>query len=78
MARILIIDDDKAFRNVLAETLRDLGHTPIEAPNGQSGLEQLAQEPADAVFLDFKMPGTDGLDVLRRLRARPETSCFQS
>jgi DNA-binding NtrC family response regulator len=73
MARILIIDDDKAFRNVLAETLRDLGHTPIEAPNGQSGLEQLAQEPADAVFLDFKMPGTDGLDVLRRLRARPET-----
>jgi len=73
MARILIIDDDKAFRSVLAETLRDLGHTPIEAPNGQSGLEQLAQEPADAVFLDFKMPGTDGLDVLRRLRARPET-----
>lgn len=73
MARILIIDDDKAFRNVLAETLRDLGHTPIEAPNGQSGLEQLALEPADAVFLDFKMPGTDGLDVLRRLRARPET-----
>jgi DNA-binding NtrC family response regulator len=73
MARILIIDDDKAFRSVLAETLRDLGHTPIEAPSGQVGLERLAQEPADAVFLDFKMPGTDGLDVLRRLRARPET-----
>jgi DNA-binding NtrC family response regulator len=73
MARILIIDDDKAFRSVLAETLRDLGHTPIEAPNGQSALEQLAEEPADAVFLDFKMPGTDGLDVLRRLRSRPET-----
>jgi DNA-binding NtrC family response regulator len=71
MARILIIDDDKAFRSVLAETLRDLGHTPIEAPSGQIGLDRLAQEPADAVFLDFKMPGTDGLDVLRQLRAHP-------
>jgi DNA-binding NtrC family response regulator len=73
MARILIIDDDKAFRSVLAETLRDLGHTPIEAPSGQVGLDRLAQESADAVFLDFKMPGADGLEVLRKLRARPET-----
>jgi DNA-binding NtrC family response regulator len=73
MAHILIIDDDKAFRGVLAETLRDLGHTPIEAASGQVGLERLAQKPADAVFLDFKMPGTDGLEVLRKLRARPET-----
>jgi DNA-binding NtrC family response regulator len=73
MARILIIDDDKAFRSVLAETLRDLGHTPIEAPSGPVGLERLAQEPADAVFLDFKMPGADGLEVLRKLRAHPET-----
>jgi DNA-binding NtrC family response regulator len=73
MARILIIDDDRAFRSVLAETLRDLGHTPVEAAGGQIGLDRLAQEPADAVFLDFKMPGTDGLDVLRRLRARPQT-----
>jgi two-component system NtrC family response regulator len=72
MARVLIIDDDKAFRGVLAETLRDLGHTPIEAQNGEAGLERLAEAPADAVFLDFKMPGPDGLDILRRLRARPE------
>jgi DNA-binding NtrC family response regulator len=74
MARILIIDDDKAFRGVLAETLRDLGHTPIEAAGGQAGFDKLAQEPADAIFLDFKMPGADGLDVLRRLRAQPATS----
>src|SRR5258708_6090418 len=73
MARILIIDDDKAFRSVLAETLRDLGHTPIEAASGPLGLERLAQDAADALFLDFKMPGTDGLEVLRKLRARAET-----
>jgi DNA-binding NtrC family response regulator len=73
MARILIIDDDKAFRGVLAETLRDLGHTPIEAQDGQAGLKRLADQPADAVFLDFKMPGLDGLDILRRMRAHPAT-----
>jgi DNA-binding NtrC family response regulator len=74
VARILIIDDDKDFRGVLAETVRDLGHTPIEAPNGQAGLAMLACEPADAVFLDFQMPGVDGIEVLRRLRAQPESA----
>ncbi len=73
MARILIIDDDKAFRGVLAETLRDLGHTPIEAQNGEAGLRTLDDEAADAVFLDFKMPGLDGLDILRRMRAQQRT-----
>ena len=73
MARILIIDDDEAFRSVLAETLRDLGHTPIEASERTGGAGRVSQELADAVFLDFKMSGTDGLDVLRRLRARQET-----
>jgi DNA-binding NtrC family response regulator len=76
MARILIIDDDKPFRSVLAETLRDLGHVPIEAPSGQAGIEQLAREKVDAVFLDFKMPGSDGLEVLRRLRAGLQTAAL--
>jgi DNA-binding NtrC family response regulator len=76
MARILIIDDDKVFRSVLAETLRDLGHVPIEAPNGQTGIERLEREPADAVFLDLKMPGTDGLEVLRRLRGDSRTAAL--
>jgi DNA-binding NtrC family response regulator len=74
MARILIVDDDTAFRSVLAETLRDLGHTPIEASNGEVALTRLGPGPVDAVFLDFNMPGTDGLEVLRRLRARTDMS----
>src|SRR5262245_46500064 len=74
MARILIIDDDTAFRSVLAETLRDLGHTPIEAPNGEAAMRRLGQGPIDAVFIDFNMPGIDGLEVLRRLRAHTDTA----
>jgi len=74
MARILIIDDDTAFRSVLAETLRDLGHTPIEAPDGEVAMNRLGQGPVDAAFLDFNMPGIDGLEILRRLRARTDTA----
>jgi DNA-binding NtrC family response regulator len=71
MAQILIIDDDDAFRAVLAETLADLGHTALQADSGRAGLDLVRRAPPDAVFLDFKMAGMDGIEVLRRLREAP-------
>ena len=74
MARILIIDDDAALRDSIGETLRDLGHTVTEAADGEAGLRRLAEMPAiQAVLLDLRMPGLDGLEVLRRMRARPDS-----
>jgi DNA-binding NtrC family response regulator len=67
MARILIIDDDAAFRAAFAETLSYLGHEPIEAESGRAGLEALKRVSADAVFLDYKMAGMDGIEVMREL-----------
>ena len=67
MARILIIDDDEAFRAAFAETLADLGHHPIEAASGAEGLDALARHHPDAVFLDFRMAGMDGIAVMRRI-----------
>ena len=69
MPRILIIDDDAALREGLAETIADLGHTPLQAGDGQGGLDRLAAGGVDAVLLDLRMPGLDGMEVLRRLRA---------
>jgi len=74
MARIVIIDDDDAFRAAFAETLADLGHEAIEARSGKAGLDLVASATADAVFLDYKMAEMDGIEVLRRLRNRGETS----
>jgi DNA-binding NtrC family response regulator len=70
MPRILIVDDDTALREGLAETLTDLGHRPEQAPDGAAALARLARGGIDAVLLDLRMPGMDGIEVLRRLRAR--------
>ena len=71
MVRILIVDDDTALRDSIAETIADLGHVPVAAPDGAAALARLAQGGIDGVLLDLRMPGLDGIEVLRRLRALP-------
>ena len=69
MPTVLIVDDDEALRAALATTLSDLGHRPAEAADGEAALAWLAGHRADAVLLDMRMPGWDGIEVLRRIRA---------
>ena len=68
MARILVIDDDAAFRDGLAETLRDLGHAVTEAGSGEEGVRLYAAAAPELVFLDLRMPGMGGMAALERLR----------
>lgn len=70
MAKILIIDDEKALRQAIAQILKDEGHFVIEAADGSEGLNIIQQNPAerpDLVFLDLKMPKTQGNAVLKAL-----------
>ncbi len=70
MARLLIVDDDDAFRDTLAETLAGLGHEVVAVADGEEGLRAVERSRVDAVFLDHRMPGMSGLQVLAALRER--------
>ena len=69
-ARILIIDDEEAIRKSLRMVLEYEGFDLIEAASGPEGLETLKRESPDAVLLDIKMPGMDGMEVLQQARSR--------
>jgi DNA-binding NtrC family response regulator len=66
MARILIIDDDKSFREALAESIRDFGHDVVEACGAQEAFKLINQ--VDAAFLDLNMPGISGIEFLREAK----------
>ena len=70
MARLLIVDDDRAFRETLVETVESLGHEAVQAASGEEALALVAHTRFAAVFLDHRMPGMDGLQTLTALRAR--------
>lgn len=66
--RILIIDDEVAIRDSLRMVLEYEGYEVSSAATGEEGIATLEREAPDLVFLDIKMPGLDGLEVLQRLR----------
>jgi signal transduction histidine kinase len=73
-ARILLVDDDHAVREVTSTTLRDLGYSVVEAGSGGAALDILAREPTiDLLIIDFAMPGMSGAEVARQARAKRPT-----
>jgi len=70
---ILVVDDDENNRDLLARRLIRDGYAARTAPGGAEALASLAAAPVDLVLLDVMMPGIDGYEVLRRLKADPAT-----
>jgi DNA-binding NtrC family response regulator len=69
MARLLIIDDDRACRESLARVLADAGHSVTLLSNGARVLESFAAEEFDAVLTDIYMPECDGIETAARLHS---------
>jgi len=76
MARILIIDDEKAIRNTLREILEYESYSVDEASNGEEGLQKIENEEYDVVLCDVKMPKMDGMTVLEKSREIDEDLPF--
>ena len=68
-ARVLIADDEDGLRWVLEKGLRQAGYEVTAVRDGDEALRAFSEAPFDLVFLDIRMPGTDGLTVLGKLRA---------
>lgn len=66
-AKVLLVDDERDFTDVLGERLGDRGFDVDSAEDGQSAVEKIDKAFYDAVFLDLAMPGMDGVETLKRL-----------
>jgi len=73
-SRILVVDDDPDVLLFLSFALRREGYQVDTAPGGEAALHRVHQVRPDAVVLDVTMPGIDGPEVARRLRAQPDTA----
>ncbi len=69
MASILVIDDDKGIQKSFANLLSK-EHEVLSGYNGKEGLEILEAREADMVFLDYQMPGSDGIEVLKIIKKK--------
>src|SRR5512145_416887 len=69
--KILCVDDDSLILQMLGDILRFHGYTVVTAPDGETGLEAAGRERPSLILLDVMMPGMDGFEVCRLLKANP-------
>jgi len=69
LAKVLVIEDDGNIRTLTEMLLKRLGYEVLLADNGWKGLELYRREHPDVIVLDLKLPGMDGVEVLKQIRS---------
>ncbi len=73
IARILVADDDKLFQELFKDLIVDMGHDVLMVDNAMELLEKVKEYKPDIIMSDVVMPGIDGFELTRRLKADPQT-----
>ena len=76
MPKVLVVDDDPQVLKLLRVNFELEGFDVLSATNGEEALEMVGKDTPDVVVCDVMMPGIDGLEVVRRLRAQPDTAAL--
>lgn len=71
--RILIVDDEDTLRILVKSELEERGYYVEDAPDGASAIEKIGNSKYDLVILDIRMPGMDGMEVLRKIRENDQS-----
>lgn len=71
--RVLVVDDDPRLLHIVAMYLGIEGYDVAIAPDGPAGLAEIGKQRPDLIILDIMMPGLDGIETCRRIRADPAT-----
>ena len=69
MAKVLVIEDDASSREIVSRFLARAGHRVIEASTGLDGVRAAAEHAPDLVLMDLNLPGIDGWEATRRIKA---------
>ena len=73
-ARILVVEDNDRNLKLVRDVLRHAGFDVVEARTGEDAVALAVQDPPDLVLMDLQLPGIDGAEALRLLRAEPSTT----
>lgn len=68
--KVMVVDDNQPFREMLSDTLRHNGFTPLAVEDGEQALRELENGAVDAVVSDIKMPRMDGITLLKKIKER--------
>ena len=74
MDKLLLIEDNELNRDMLSRRLQKRGYDVVTAVDGEAGISQARTEAPALILMDVSLPGIDGYEATRRLKAAPETS----
>ena len=78
MSRILIVEDNEKNMKLLRDVLGFKKHEVLEAVDGETGVTMATEQMPDLVLMDIQLPGINGVEALRQLRANPATAKIDS